>query len=113
MYTSRTIVAHNMNMQSPLHVPYLVGAEYPIEDGHPYPEVHEEELVGGEIEEVTAHAINRLLGGESFEDAPEPIEVQGHLVSGCSRFGCRVPGDFAEVVLCANPICNIMMGVEC
>ena len=83
-----------MNMQAPLSVPYLVGAEDPIEGGNPYPEVNEEEFVEGEVEEVTAHAINRNIGEDIFEDAPEPIEVQRHLL-GCSRFGCRVPGGFA------------------
>ena len=71
--------------------------------------MHEEEAV----EEVTAKAINRHNGEDIFEDAPDAIEVQEHLVRGCSRFGCRVTDAFAQVVLCAHPICNRIMHVEC
>ena len=100
-------------------------AEDPIEDGSE-----------GYSEEKSAEVIENHMGEEVFEDAPEEIElkedvvegnvgaevydnapeaviVEAKIVQGCSRFGCRVPDGFSEVVLCVNPICKRMMHVEC
>ena len=111
-----------MNMQAPHRERFT---EDPIEDGSE-----------GYSEEKSAEVIENHMGEEVFEDAPEEIELKEDVVEvnvgvevnnnapeallleeknveGCSRFGCRVPDGFAEVVLCGNPLCDRRMHVEC
>ena len=111
-----------MNMQAPHYERFT---EDPTEDGSE-----------GYREDNSAEVLENHMGEEVFEDAPEETEAGDNVVEvnvgvelhdnapealileeknveGCSRFGCRVPAGFAEVVLCGNPICNRRMHVEC
>lgn len=80
---------------------------------NPNLEVHEEEAVEEEVEEVTVTDSVIHNGDDIFEDTPEAKQdEEGQIVFACSRFSCKVLGDFAEVFRCSYPLCNRMMHVE-
>ena len=113
MFNSCTIILPTMNTQSPITLPFQVSAEDPIEDGPPTLEVHEEEVVQDEVEEVAVPDPVVDNGDYIFEDAPETKQQkEEQIVITCSRFGCRVPDNFAEVVQCLNTLYDRMMHIK-
>ena len=74
-----------------------------------------EEVFEDAPEEIKAgdDVVEVLMGLEHHNNAPEASFIEETNVEGCSRFGCRVPAGFVEVVQCGNPSCDRKMHVEC